>query len=74
MRSINAHTLAWPYECVCIELYVCVSAQTQVGVSCVCVFFKDNWGSFLSDQSVLVALCSLKMFVLLAKHRPINSA
>lgn len=53
--------------------YMYASAQVQVSVSCVCVF-KDNRDSFPSDQSVLVFLCSLKMFVPLAKHKPINSA
>lgn len=39
-----------------------------------CVF-EDNRDSFsLRDQSVLVFLSSFKMFVLLAKYRPINSA
>ena len=53
--------------------YICESAQMQVSVFSVC--FQGQLGLFFSsDQSVLVSLCSLKMFVLLAKHRPINSA
>lgn len=45
----------------CVYVYVCV--------------FEDSWSSTLSrDQSVPISLCSHKMFVLFAKHRPINSA
>lgn len=72
LHCTNTHILILLF--LCEHMCVCVCVFTDFGLCIHCVLSNGNWDSFLSDQSVIVSLSSLYMFVLFAKHSPINSA